>query len=230
MQGVGKYVQFTLTRPANAVNVHYSIPDTANGVGRDASLGVYISGHKSTSVNLTSKYSWYYGVYPWSNNPADGGRRQLYDDSRIMLGSTLPAGTKVRLQVRTQDTSPWYVIDTADFEKVAAPAQRPARSMSVLDFGADPTGRSNSALAIQATIDAAAKAGKTVWIPSGTFKVNRHLIVDRVTVKGAGPWYSVLTGNGVGVYGKYNPTPSTDVHLSNFAVFGEVKIATTPHN
>ncbi len=223
LQGKGKYVTFTLTKPANAVNVHYSIPDTANGVGRNATLGVFVAGHKTKSLHVTSKYSWYYGVYPWSNTPADGGRRQLYDDSRIMFGSTLRAGTKVRLQVRAQDTSPWYVIDTADFQKVAAPAHRPANSLSVLKFGADRTGRKNSSNAIQATIDAASRAGKTVWIPSGTFTVTRHLIVDKVTVKGAGPWYTVLHGNGVGVYGKYNPTPSSDVHLSGFAVFGEVK-------
>ena len=99
LRGVGQYVQFTLTRPANAVNVHYSIPDTANGVGRDATLGVFVAGLKTQSLHVTSKYSWYYGVYPWSNTPADGGRRQLYDDSRIMFGSTLPAGTKVRFQV-----------------------------------------------------------------------------------------------------------------------------------
>lgn len=223
LRGVGQYVQFTLTRPANAVNVHYSIPDTANGVGRDATLGVFVAGLKTLSLHVTSKYSWYYGVYPWSNTPADGGRRQLYDDSRIMFGSTLPAGTKVRFQVRVQDSSPWYVIDTADFENVAAPATRPAKSLSVLAFGADPTGRHDSSDAIQAAIDAAAATSGTVWIPSGTFKVTRHLIVDKVTLTGAGPWYSVLSGDGVGVYGKYNPTPSSHVHLSGFAVFGKVK-------
>ena len=223
LQHKGDYVTFTLTKPANAVNVHYSIPDTADGVGRNATLGVFVAGHKTRSLQLTSKYSWYYGVYPWSNTPADGGRRQLYDDSRIMFGSTLRAGTKVRLQVRTQDSSPWYVIDTADFQKVAAPAHRPANSLSVMEFGADRTGDKDSSNAIQATIDAASRTGKAVWIPSGTFTVTRHLIVDKVTVTGAGPWYSVLHGNGVGVYGKYNPTPSSDVHLSGFAVFGEVK-------
>lgn len=223
LQGKGKYVTFTLTKPANAVNVHYSIPDTANGVGRDATLGVFVAGRPTKSLDLTSKYSWYYGVYPWSNTPADGGRRQLYDDARIMFGSTLGAGTRVRLQVRAQDTSPWYVIDTADFEKVAAPARAPATSLSIVKFGADPTGRKNSSNAIQAAIDAATGTGKTVWIPSGKFEVTRHLIVDQVTVQGAGPWYSVLHGDGVGVYGKYNPTPSSNVHLSGFAIFGEVK-------
>lgn len=219
----GEYVEITLTKAANAVNVRYSIPDTADGKGMDASLGVYINGRRSQSLALTSRYSWYYGQYPWTNNPADGGRRQMYDDSRVMLGSTLPAGTKVRLQVGSVDLAPWYVIDVADFEKVAAPEKMPRHAVSVVDYGADPTGKKDSSDAIQSAIDAASGTGRTVWLPAGTFTVTRHLMVDKVTVRGAGPWYSVLNGVGVGVYGGYNPTPSSDVHLSDFAIFGEVK-------
>jgi hypothetical protein len=48
--------------------------------------------------------------------------------------------------------------------------------------------------------------------------------VDQVTVAGAGPWYSVVTGAGVGVFGNEAPTPSTAVHLSGFAVFGKTTI------
>jgi len=220
---VGAYVQFTLTRPANAVNVRYSIPDTADGKGRDATLGVLVNGRAARSLRVTSRYSWYYGVYPWTNNPADGGRRQLYDDSRVMLGKTMPAGTRVRFQVRRADTAPWYVIDAADFENVAVPLSRPAHSLSVVDFGADRTGRTDSSTAIQAAIDKASGTGKTVWIPRGTFTVTRHLIVNRVTVRGAGPWYSVLHGKGVGVYGSYAPAASSGVHLADFAIFGEVR-------
>ncbi len=223
LQGAGKYVEFTLKRPANAVDVRYSIPDSADGAGLDSSLSVLVGGRAIQSLPVTSRYSWYYGVYPWTNNPADGGRRQLYDDSRVMFGKTMPAGTRVRLQVGTADTAPWYVIDLADFEKVAAPVAPPRNSLSVLDLGADPTGRTDSSDAIQAAINKASETGKTVWIPRGTFTVTRHLIVDKVTMRGAGPWYSVLHGKGVGVYGKYAPTPSSNVHLSDFAVFGEVQ-------
>jgi hypothetical protein len=222
LDGKGEYVEFTLRKAANAVNVRYSIPDTADGRGRDASLGVYVKGRRVQSLALTSRYSWYYGQFPWTNNPADGGRRQLYDDSRVLLGATLPAGTKVRLQVGSVDTSPSYVIDVADFEKVAPAGKAPRRALSVVDFGADRSGTKDSSDAIQAALDVAQGTGRTVWIPKGTFKVTRHLRVDRVSVRGAGPWYSMLTGEGVGVYGGYNPTPSSDVHLADFAIFGEV--------
>ncbi len=223
LQGVGRYVEFTLVKAANSVDVRYSIPDSADGAGIDSTLGVVVGGKRISALNLTSRYSWYYGVYPWSNNPADGGRRQLFDDSRVMFGKTLPAGSKVRLQVGAADTAPLFVIDEADFENVSAPAKKPAGAVSIVNFGADPTGAKDSSDAIQHALDSASGTGKTVWIPQGTFTVTRHLIVDRVSVTGAGPWYSVLHGKGVGVYGKYNPTPSSNVHVSSFAIFGEVQ-------
>jgi hypothetical protein len=223
LEGTGQFVEFTLKKAANALNLRYTIPDSDDGQGRDSTLGVHINGKPTTSIQLTSRYSWFYGQFPWTNNPADGGRRHVYDDSRIMLGSTLPAGTKVKLEVGQADTAPWYVIDVADFENVAAPPAAPDNALSILEYGADPTGNQDSSDAIQAAIDAASAAGRTLWIPEGTFTVSRHLIVDKVTIKGAGPWYSVLHGDGVGVYGKPAPTPSTDVHLSDFAIFGEVK-------
>jgi hypothetical protein len=48
-------------------------------------------------------------------------------------------------------------------------------------------------------------------------------MVNDVTLTGAGEWYTVLHGAGVGVYGDAAPNPSTNVHLSDFAIFGEVQ-------
>ena len=221
LQGTGRYVEFRLTRPANAVNLRYAIPDSADGKGLDATLTVTAPG-LSRELPVTSRYAWYYGQYPWSNTPADGGRRQQFDDARLMFGRTLPAGSRVRFQIGAHDTAPWYVLDLADFERVGAPAKAPAHALSVLGFGADPSGAKDSSDAIQAALDAGRAQHRPVWLPTGNFTVTRHLIVDRVTLTGAGPWYSVLHGLNVGVYGKYNPDASTDVHLSDFAIFGEI--------
>jgi hypothetical protein len=43
-----------------------------------------------------------------------------------------------------------------------------------------------------------------------------------MTIVGAGPWYSVLRGNGVGLYGKRPPAGSTGVTLKDFAIIGNV--------
>lgn len=92
-------------------------------------------------------------------------------------------------------------------------------------YGADPTGGQESSAAFDAAIAAARSQGRTVWIPAGTFTVNRHIILDGVTVRGAGPWRSVVRGNGVGMYGRYanEGGGSRNVHISDFAIIGEVK-------
>src|SRR5260370_737039 len=98
-----------------------------------------------------------------------------------------------------------------------------ANSLSITSYGADPTGAADSSNAFSQAISAAQAQGRTVWIPSGTFQVNQHIIVNNVTIQGAGMWYSVVQGNGVGFYGNYAPNPSSNVHLSNFAIFGNVQ-------
>ena len=134
---------------------------------------------------------------------------------------SLTAGAKIRLQVDAEDTAASYTIDFADFEQVAPAASQPANSVSITSYGADPTGAADSSSAFNQAI--AAAVGRTVWIPTGTFQVNQHIAVNNVTIQGAGMWYSTVTGNGVGFYGNYPPTPSTNVHMSNFAIVGNVQ-------
>jgi Pectate lyase superfamily protein len=209
----GQYVEFTLSEPANAVDVRYSVPDSST-----SRLDVVADGRPLALLSITSRYSWFYGGYPFTNDPRDGGAHHFYDDARTLLGATLPRGTKVRL-VATAPT----VLDLADFEQVAPPQAQPAGSVAVTDFGADPTGWRDSTAAFQSAIGSGRSFGRPVWIPVGTFKITAHLIADGVTLEGAGPWYSVLTGDGVGIYGNEAPHPSTHVRLANFAIFGEVR-------
>src|SRR4051812_11654757 len=165
--GQGKFVEFTLSAPANAMDVRYSIPDAAGGGGVGASspgynapLSLYVNGTKLGTLPLTSLYSWRYGPYQFANTPSNNPFH-FYDDTRTWLGANLPIGTKVRLQVDPGDSSPWYVIDLADFEQVADPIAQPPGSASVVTFGADPTGVADSAAAFDAAI--AANHGKVVW-------------------------------------------------------------------
>jgi hypothetical protein len=209
----GQYVEFTLSEPANAVDVRYSVPDSST-----SRLDVVADGRPLALLSITSRYSWFYGGYPFTNDPRDGGAHHFYDDARTLLGESLPKGTTVRL-VATAPT----VLDLADFEQVAPPQAQPAGSVAVTDFGADPTGLRDSTAAFQSAIGSGRSSGRPVWIPVGTFKITAHLIVDGVTLEGAGPWYSVLTGDGVGIYGNAAPHPSTHVRLANFAIFGEVR-------
>ncbi|HWL86941.1 MAG TPA: glycosyl hydrolase family 28-related protein, partial [Polyangiaceae bacterium] len=231
LSGQGQFVEFTLTAQANAVDIRYSIPDSPDGAGLDATLGLYINGTKNRDLNLTSRFSYYYGSYPFSNRPGDGRGHHFYDETRALLGSTLPVGTKVRLQVGSGNNGPSYTIDVADFEQVGAPGARPANSLSVTDFGATSGDTTDDASAFDAAVAAAQSQGKEVWIPQGTFTLGHHITVDQVTLRGAGAWYSELRGSRTGVFGKGEPSScgtggttgtSSNVKLFDFAIIGEV--------
>ncbi len=62
-----------------------------------------------------------------------------------------------------------------------------------------------------------------MWIPPGTYNIPGHISVNNVTIAGAGMWYSTVTGAAPGFYGNSAPSPSTNVHLQNFAIFGNVQ-------
>ncbi|MEU8296065.1 discoidin domain-containing protein [Micromonospora sp. NPDC048909] len=244
LDAVGEYVEFTLTAPANAVTFRYSLPDNAAGTGRDAAIDLRANGTLLKSVPVTSRYGWYYGGYPFNNNPGDTNPHHFYDETRALFGTTYPAGTKIRLQVASTAQTPTFTIDLADFELVA-PIAKPAGVLDVVtDFGADPSGGTDSTAKFQAAVDAGKAQGKAVWIPIGTFTLWDHVVVDGVTLRGAGPWYSVLGGRhptdrkrAAGIYGKYVPGggysggirpheaggPSRNVTLRDFAIIGDIR-------
>jgi hypothetical protein len=268
----GQSVAFTLTQPANAVTIRYSIPDAPTGGGINAPLTVSVdhNGLKNThsqTMTLTSKYSWLYNQYPFTNDPnADllepdqwitecscvpasttptptitkpFRPMHFYDEQRLQLHNTYQAGDVVRLTMPANSNAAWTVIDLADFQEIASPTPQPKGSISVTTFGADPSGIRDSANAFDLAIQAAKVLHKTVYIPAGTFQVNRHIIVDNVTIEGAGSWWSIVKGHqvtltspapdgsvhtGVGFYGKSAADGgSHNVHLSNFAIEGDVQ-------
>ncbi|TDW60888.1 glycosyl hydrolase family 28-related protein [Kribbella pratensis] len=251
-----QYVEFTLTRPANALTLRYSIPDAPAGGGITAPLDVSVDGKHKRTMTLTSQYAWLYGMYPFSNDPnvdptpgwwkpepdpvAKPFRpNHFYDEQRVLLDRTYPAGSRVRFAVPRATAAAWTVLDVADFELVREPLKQPGRSLDVRLFGADPTGRHDAAPAIERTIAAAQRIGWSVFIPAGTFQVNRHIVVDKVTIRGAGNWWTIIKGkvlplaepapdksvhSAPGFYGKYAADGgSTDVQLSDFAIESDVR-------
>lgn len=71
-------------------------------------------------------------------------------------------------------------------------------SVSVLDFGADPTGVSDSTAAIQAAINVAASIGGAVFFPSGIYLISSSLTnsangVSLIGVNGTAIWNGVTT-------------------------------------
>jgi hypothetical protein len=222
LQGTGKYITFTTPVATNSINFRYSIPDTSSGSVYTAPLSLYINGSKQTDFTLTNAYSWYYGSYPFTNTPGSGNPHHFYDETHRLLSTTYPAGTTFTLQVDSEDTASSYTINFADFENVGPALAQPSGSVSVTSEGADASGVNDSTSAFNAAISAAGSGG-TVWIPPGTYNIPGHIAVNNVTVAGAGMWYSTVTGAAPGFYGNSAPSPSTNVHLQNFAIFGDVQ-------
>ena len=210
LSGQGKYVEFTLTAPANAVDVAYNLPRGASGT-----VSVYVNGAKiGGRLAVTSQYS--YVDTGWI---AGAKTHHFFDDSRIQLGQNLGSGAKVRLQLDSGDTGT-ATIDVADFEQVAAAAGQPANSISVVSDGADASGNGDSTQAFRQAISDARAQGREVWIPTGNFKVTSQIPADNVTIRGAGNWYSVVHSS----HFIDQTGASGNTRLYDFAVFGEVSV------
>ncbi|OKI49206.1 glycosyl hydrolase family 28-related protein [Micromonospora sp. CB01531] len=262
----GQYVEFTLPGAANAITVRYSIPDAPGGGGITAPLDVSVNRGPKRTMILTSQYAWLYNQYPFTNDPTAGllhpdwwitecscvpaattpfpsiskpfRPMHFYDEQRLLLGRTYRPGDRVRLTVPAGSGAAWTVIDLLDSELVGPPRRR-AATANVLAFGADPTGRRDSAGAIDKAIAFARRAHLPVYLPPGTYQVNRHIVVDDITIEGAGSWYTIIKGRevpldppapdgsvhtGVGFYGRDAAAGgSRNVHLSGFAIEGDVR-------
>ncbi|MFI6924250.1 glycosyl hydrolase family 28-related protein [Nonomuraea spiralis] len=260
----GQHVEFTLPAAANAITVRYSIPDAPSGGGITAPLDVAVNGRRTATMTLTSQYSWLYNQYPFTNDPGADllhpdwwitecscvpaattpapaiakpfRPSHFYDEQRLPLGRTYRAGDRIRLTASSG--AAWTVVDLLDSELVAPPRIEP-RAANVLAFGADPTGRRESSAAFDRAVAFARRAHLKVYVPPGTYQVNRHIVVDDVTIIGAGSWYTIIKGRqvtldtpapdgsihtGVGFYGKdAKDGGSRNVHLSGFAIEGDVR-------
>ncbi|MFC4033132.1 choice-of-anchor D domain-containing protein [Streptomyces polygonati] len=221
LQGTGQYVSFTTPVATNSIDFRYSIPDGAGGAVYNAPLSLYVNGTKQSDFNLTNAYSWYYGSYPFTNSPGSNPHH-FFDEAHRLFPTTYPAGTTFKLQVDAGDNASSYTLDFADFEQVGAALTQPAGSVSVTSKGADASGSADATSAFNAAISAAGSGG-TVWIPPGTYNIPGHISVNNVTVAGAGMWYSTVTGTAPGFYGNSAPSASQNVHLQNFAIFGNVQ-------
>ena len=227
LSATGHYVQWTAPQAANSLVVRYGMPDAAAGGGITATLSLYVNGAKIQTLDLTSRYAWVYGGYPYGDSPSfppkpgetDPGPHRFYDESRFLLPS-IPAGATVRLQKDSGDTAAFYTIDLIDLEQVDAARSMPANFVSITDFGAIANDTGDDLRALQDAIGSAKSSGKGVWIPPGVFRMSARVNVDNIQVRGAGPWYSQLQGvNGQGgFYGTGSNVKVIDLAFFNDSI------------
>ena len=223
LAAMGQYVEFTAQQSANTMVVRCSVPDTADGTGADYTISLYLNGTFAQKIPVTSKYSWLYGAYPFSNNPKDGKARDYYDESRIKNLSIRP-GDHVHLQIDSDDTAPYYVIDLVDLENIAPPLTQPAGSRSILDYGALGDGTNDDTMAIQKCV----AHGGVVWFPPGNYLVTGDITVPTgTTIQGAGMWYTTFAGNPATYANEHRRVrfsgAGSNLHFNDFAILGRLK-------
>ncbi|WP_329541766.1 CBM35 domain-containing protein [Streptomyces sp. NBC_01358] len=200
LDSTGEYVQFTLTKPANALTLRYSLPDNAAGTGTDATLSVYADGTALKDLPLSSRYSWVYGGYPYNNDPSQGSGHHFFDETRTLLGQELPAGTVLRFQKDAGDTAASYTLDLVETETAPAALTMPATGfVSATTLGVTPDDSTDDTSALNSALSTATSQGKGLWLPSGTYDISGHIDLVGADLRGAGQWHTVLRGkNGKG--------------------------------
>lgn len=179
------------------VTMRFSMPDSADGMGLNGSLDVYVNGSKVKTVSLTSYYSWQYfsGDMP-GDAPSAGRPLFRFDEVHFKLDTALKAGDTIRIQKNNGDSYE-YGVDFLEIEPVPAAIARPANSVSVTDQGAVANDGQDDLAAFRAAVTAAVAAGKSLYIPEGTFNLSGMWEIgsvsnkiNNITITGAGLWHT----------------------------------------
>ncbi|MFE4711914.1 discoidin domain-containing protein [Paenibacillus sp. NPDC056722] len=217
----GSYVEFTTKASTNTLVTRFSIPDSPSGGGTDATLNIYVNGVFTKAINLTSKYAWLYGseTNP-GNTPSAGSPRHIYDEANIMFDSTIPAGSKIRLQKDAANTSQ-YAIDFINLEQVSPiPNPDPAKYVVPTGFTHQDVQNALDKFRMDTTGNLVG-----VYLPAGTYETSNKFQVYGKPVKiiGAGPWYTRFvapanqSNTDIGFRATDTANGST---FANFAYFG----------
>jgi hypothetical protein len=221
----GQFVEFRPTAPAKAMVIRYSLPDN----GRKTELAIYINAKLVRRTELSSFYSWLYGKYPFTNDPAAGSPRHFYDEIRL-TGLGIGRGDVVRIQYNKEasDDPAYCIIDLVDLEDPGPSLPQPPNSLSVADkqfLGDQFTGDYTEA--VRQCLVKAVKTGQTVWIPAGTYKITGDILVpSNVTIRGAGMWYTQLVGDSASYIHPDRRVrikgDGSNIHLADFAIVGNL--------
>ncbi|MFJ6163864.1 discoidin domain-containing protein [Micromonospora orduensis] len=221
LNSTGSYVEFTTRASTNTLVTRFSIPDAPGGGGINSTLNVYVNGTFHKAIDLTSRYAWLYGneTSP-GNSPSAGGPRHIYDEANVMLNSTVPAGSKIRLQKDPANTTT-YAIDFINTEQVAPIANPdPARYTTPSGFTHQDVQNALDRVRMDTTGNLIG-----VYLPAGNYSTSSKFQVygKAVQVTGAGPWYTRFNapaGQDNTDIGFRAENSAANSSFKNFAYFG----------
>ncbi|MFI6239633.1 discoidin domain-containing protein [Micromonospora sp. NPDC050795] len=221
LNSTGSYVEFTTRASTNTLVTRFSIPDAPGGGGINSTLNVYVNGTFHKAIDLTSRYAWLYGseASP-GNSPSAGGPRHIYDEANVMLNSTVPAGSKIRLQKDPANTTT-YAIDFINTEQVA-PIANPDSSRYTTPAGFTHQDVQNALDRVR--MDTTGNL-VGVYLPAGNYSTSSKFQVygKAVQVTGAGPWYTRFnapSGQDNTDIGFRAENSAANSSFKNFAYFG----------
>jgi CARDB/F5/8 type C domain len=219
LTSTGSSVEFTTKNSTNTLVTRFAIPDASGGGGINATLDIYVDGTFLKAIDLTSHYAWLYGSETSPGNSPDSTPRHIYDEAHVLLGTTVAAGHKIRLQKDAANSAAYYSIDFVDTEQVA-PIANPDPSKYAVPAGF-------AQQDVQNALDKARQDPSLtgVYLPAGTYQTSSKLQVYGKAIKmiGAGPWYTQFqapTGQentDIGIRADSSANGST---FSGFAYFG----------
>ncbi|GLY91740.1 CARDB domain-containing protein [Actinoallomurus iriomotensis] len=219
LASTGASVEFTTKASTNTLVTRFAMPDASGGGGINSTLDVYVNGTFLKAIDLTSHFAWLYGDETSPNNSPSSTPRHIYDEAHAMLGTTVPAGSRIRLQKDAANTAAYYSIDFIDTEQVS-PIANPDPSKYTVPAGFTQQD-------VQNALDKARQDPSLVgvYLPAGTYQTSSKLQVYGKAIKmvGAGPWYTQFqapTGQentDVGIRADSSANGST---FSGFAYFG----------
>ncbi|MFE5963989.1 discoidin domain-containing protein [Streptomyces sp. NPDC056463] len=190
LDATGEYVEFTTRADTNTLVARVSLPDAPGGGGIDSTINVYVDGVFRKALPVTSKYAWLYGAETApGNSPGAGAPRHIYDDAHMMLGETVRAGSRIRLQKDAANTRP-YAIDFVDLEQVA-PVGNPDPATYTVPAGFTHQDVQNALDKVRMDTTGTLVG---VYLPPGDYQTSSKFQVygKAVKVVGAGPWYTTF--------------------------------------
>ncbi|MEU6986101.1 discoidin domain-containing protein [Streptomyces sp. NPDC046324] len=188
LDATGEYVEFTTRADTNTLVTRFSIPDAPGGGGIDSTVNVYVDGVFKKALPLTSKYAWLYGAETApGNSPGAGAPRHIYDEAHLMLGETVRAGSRIRLQ-KDAANSHTYAIDFVNLEQVA-PVTNPDPATYTVPAGFAHQDVQNALDRVRMDTTGTLVG---VYLPPGDYQTSSKFQVygKAVKVVGAGPWYT----------------------------------------
>ncbi|KOX15136.1 glycosyl hydrolase [Micromonospora sp. NRRL B-16802] len=221
LNSTGSYVEWTTRASTNTLVTRFSIPDAPGGGGINSTLNVYVNGTFHKAIDLTSRYAWLYGneASP-GNSPSAGSPRHIYDEANVMLNSTIPAGSRIRLQKDPANTTT-YAIDFINTEQVAPIANPdPARYTTPTGFTHQDVQNALDRVRMDTTGNLIG-----VYLPAGNYSTSSKFQVygKAVKVTGAGPWYTRFnapSGQDNTDIGFRAENSAAGSSFANFAYFG----------